>query len=349
MSAWRPRPLPGVRPEGADAPRHVPFTIEWRAPASHLAARPLRHRRPGPRGAPRSSTSWPRARQTLWQVLPLGPTGYGDSPYQCFSAFAGNPLLISLDALVERRPALPRMTSTARRGFPETPSTTAAVDRRSSCRCSSRRCRTLRRPAPTSRSARPSSVPPRAGGLARRLRAVHGGQGSARRRSLDGLGRGRSPRREPAALARWRQRTRASAVGHREFAQYLFFMQWRALRERCHARGIALMGDMPIFVAHDSADVWAHPELFQLARGRTARRWWPACRRTTSAPPASSGATRSTAGTRMERDGLRLVDRALPRRRWPWSTCVRLDHFRGFEAYWEVPRGRNDGDQRAAG
>ena len=101
-------------------------------------------------------------------------------------------------------------------------------------------------------------------------------------------------------------------------------------------RGIRIMGDVPIFVAQDSADVWAQPELF---RSTPTDRRSRACRPTTSARPASSGATRSTAGTRMAADGyawwiarmraaLELVD------------LVRIDHFRGFEAYWEVPGDR---------
>src|SRR4030095_5274493 len=70
--------------------------------------------------------------------------------------------------------------------------------------------------------------------------------------------------RDPAALARWRQQCARERRAH-QFAQYLFFSQWRALRDHCHAQGVSLMGDVPIFVAHDSADVWARRDLFKLA------------------------------------------------------------------------------------
>jgi 4-alpha-glucanotransferase len=141
-------------------------------------------------------------------------------------------------------------------------------------------------------------------------------------------------RRRPAALARAIRRWRDTVLS-RKFAQFQFFGQWAALRRHAHERGVRIMGDLPIFAAHDSADVWAHPELFELAEdgqpthvagvppdyfSATGQRWgnplyrWAAMRK-----------TRYRWWIQRFRALLALVD------------VVRVDHFRGFEAYWEVP------------
>ena len=154
-------------------------------------------------------------------------------------------------------------------------------------------------------------------------------------------------RRETSALASAR-RELVAETGYHRFAQFVFFSQWSRLRGGAARRGIRLLGDLPIYVAHDSADVWAHPELFDLdERGLPSPRRRRA-RRTTSAPPASGGATRSTAGTAWPptatawwidrlRGSLELTDR------------VRIDHFRGFAAYWADPGERADGPRRRNG
>jgi 4-alpha-glucanotransferase len=275
-----------------------------------------------------------RARQRVWQVLPLGPTGYGDSPYQCFSAFAGNPLLISLEALVSDGLLSIAETRDAR--------------------------------------ALPADDVDYGGVIAHRhplwMRALERleaiGSASARA-SFDAFCHDQADwldeyalfmavkeahdlvawtawepaiaHRDPAALAGWRTRCAREVRAH-QFAQYLFFSQWGALRDRCHAEGVALMGDVPIFVAHDSADVWARRDLFRLRDdghpdvvagvppdyftadgqlwGNPHYRWDVAAR---------DGYAWWIARIRAV---LSLVDR------------VRLDHFRGFEAAWEVPGDR---------
>ena len=211
-----------------------------------VAARPLRHRRARGRGPSLRSTSWRTRASALWQVLPLGPTGYGDSPYQCFSAFAGNPLL------VEPGPA-------GRQGLLDAGGRRAgAVVRR---RPRSTTARVIDFKLPAARRARPSAFREKAppaerrrstafcaanGGLARRLRALHGAEGGARRRGLDGVGR-----RHPAARARRRSRAGAREHGatrsaRTQFAQFLFFAQWGALQRRAAAtRGIAHHGRHP--------------------------------------------------------------------------------------------------------
>ena len=273
------------------------------------------------------------AGQRLWQVLPLGPTGYGDSPYQCFSAFAGNPLLVSLDALVEDGWLRAEDLAPA----PEFAADSVDYDAVAAFKLplldrAFRRFETEAEPADRAafdafREANASWLDDYA-----LYMAVKEAQGGTEWTEWEED----IARRRPEALARWREE-RAGAVRARAFGQYLFFLQWQRLRERCRERDVALMGDIPIFVARDSADVWSHPQLFQLdEHGRP--------RVVAGVPPDYFSATGQLWGNplydweEMARTGygwwierfraaLGLVD------------LVRLDHFRGFEAHWEIPAG----------
>ena len=243
------------------------------------------------------------AGQRLWQVLPLGPTGYGDSPYQCLSAFAGNPLLISLDRLIDQGLLTP-----AEAAHPDDPSDAsdatgslfAAGDIDFPAVIAHRRAlwpRVLDRfdaAAPVAlhdqfdRFCRTHAAWLADFALYMAVKAAHGH--SAWTEWEPDIAQ-----RDPAALARWSARC-ARDIRLHELTQFLFFEQWQRLREACRARGIVIMGDLPIFVAHDSADVWAGRELFQLdADGRP--------RVVAGVPPdyfsatGSSGATRTTTGT----------------------------------------------------
>jgi len=271
------------------------------------------------------------ARQGIWQVLPLGPTGFGDSPYQCFSAFAGNPLLVSLERLVEEGWLGPQDLASAP-AFSDTSVDYAAVI--------AFKEPLLARAADAFEERASREARERLDAFCRRnaawlddyalftaLKQAHGGrpwhewdEDLARRR--------------PAALERAR-RAHASAVRRCQFAQYAFYRHWGDLRRHCHERRVAILGDIPIFVAHDSADVWAHPELFFLERdGRPSV--------VAGVPPDYFSATGQRWGNPLYRWG------ALRARRYAWwiermrgllelVDLVRLDHFRGFEAYWEVP------------
>jgi 4-alpha-glucanotransferase len=271
------------------------------------------------------------AGQRLWQVLPLGPTGYGDSPYQCFSAFAGNPLLVSLDLLVEDGWLLEADLADA----PDFPKDSVDYDAVSAFKLplldrAFDRFDAVAAPADRDafeafRRANASWLDDYA--LYMAVKAAHGGAHWAEWEA--GI-----RRREPDAVARW-QRQEARAIQARELGQYVFFRQWQRLKDACASRDVALMGDIPIFVSGDSADVWSHPELFRLE---------PDGRPTVVAgvPPDYFSATGQLWGNpiydwdEMARTGyawwierfraaLELVD------------LVRLDHFRGFEAYWEIP------------
>ncbi len=249
---------------------------------------------------------------TLWQMLPLGPTGYGDSPYQCFSAFAGNPLLIHLAGeggdfpvhsvdfgrVIAHKQALLRRATDA---MPLDASYRAFV------------------------AAQEWWLEDYA--LFMALKQAHGG---AAWTSWDSG----AAQRLPAALDAWRVRL-ADDIEHVRREQYLFFTQFAALKAACTARGIRLMGDLPIYVAHDSADVWANPTLFKLdAHGRP--------RVQAGVPPDYFSATGQLWGNPIyDWDALRRTgyDWWIRRLRAAFSMfdVVRIDHFRGFEAYWEVP------------
>jgi 4-alpha-glucanotransferase len=271
-------------------------------------------------------------RQSIWQVLPLGPTGYGDSPYQCFSAFAGNPLLVSLDALAEDGLLSKRDLGAA--SLPGDVVDYGAVI-------------AFKRPllvkafaafdksAPASRReaflafCRDESAWLDDFALFMALKDVHGG--AAWHTWEEGL-----VTRDADALAAARRKN-ATAIQGVQFAQYLFFEQWGALRANARSRGIRVMGDIPIFVAHDSADVWARPDLFTLAADGT-----PALQ--AGVPPDYFSATGQLWGNplyrwdALERSGFAWwIDRFRASLRL--FDSVRLDHFRGFEAYWEIPGG----------
>jgi 4-alpha-glucanotransferase len=262
------------------------------------------------------------AGQTLWQVLPLGPTGYGDSPYQCFSAWAGNPLLISLERLVEQG-WLDASALAAGPQFPED-----RVD--------------FERLIPWKNAVLESVKPPRLGfadfceanahwlddfALFMALKAGH--QGMAWTRWESG-----ARDRDPKALTKWRDKL-AAAIEGQKFLQFVFFEQWRELREYAHARGVRIMGDLPIYVAHDSADVWTNRQFFQLdAQGNPTV--------VSGVPPDYFSKTGQLWGNpiyrwdALARDGYRWwLDRF--RAAFQMVDLIRLDHFRGFEAYWEVP------------
>jgi 4-alpha-glucanotransferase len=272
------------------------------------------------------------AGQRIWQVLPLGPTGYGDSPYQLFSAFAGNPLLISLDQLAEEG-LLTREELAQAPDFP-----TEEVDygpvirfKQQLMRAAYGRFRTgwqHRAEFEDFRSMNSGWLGDYA--LFMAVKAAHGGEAVWSRWEPS------IAARQPEALKEWRARL-ANEIEALEFEQYMFFRQWRSLHNYARERGIRIMGDLPIYVAHDSADVWANPDLFQLdAAGDPAVM--------SGVPPDYFSATGQLWGNpiyrwdRMAETGFRWwIDRV--RAALAQLDLIRLDHFRGLEAYWEVPAG----------
>jgi 4-alpha-glucanotransferase len=269
--------------------------------------------------------------QSLWQVLPLGPTGYGDSPYQCFSAFAGNPLLISPTRLVEDG-LLSNDDLTNRPRFP--------LSRVDFGRVINYKKSLLEKAFDTFQRLPEGAL--RAGfiyfcqandwwledyALFRALKHAHGGVAWTDWEPRFAV-------REPDALVYARQALRDRTVAEK-FFQYLFFKQWSALKNHCRERRISIIGDAPIFVAGDSADVWAHPEMFKLDSNRK-----PSV--VAGVPPDYFSKTGQLWGNpiydwnAMRATGFRWwIDRL--RETLQTVDILRIDHFRGFAASWEVP------------
>ena len=272
------------------------------------------------------------ARQTLWQVLPLAPTGYGNSPYSATSAFAGNPLLISLERLAEHGWLDKRRLSTL-------PSPTGSVDFQW---VSAAKMPIIEEAALNFLGrARPEQ----------RQRFDHFCNQNREwlddfvlfrflRRHFDGKQWSAWPRefaqRDPAALQRVRIESKEALVIE-EVIQFFFSEQWDALRTACHRRGIRIVGDVAIFVSYDSADVWTHREIFSLLPDGQPEF-------VAGVPPDAFSATGQRWGNPLYRwDVLksRGYDWWIARMRATLRICdiVRLDHFRGFEQYWQIPAG----------
>jgi 4-alpha-glucanotransferase len=273
-----------------------------------------------------------RAKQTWWQVLPLGPTGYGDSPYQCFSAFAGNPNLIDPDRLVHDGLLNAHDLSPVR--FPADHVDYGPVGEFKQ-RMLARAWENFRSgKGQELRNAFESFCAEQASwlndyALFMAVKEARGG-GSWQQWPLD------IRLRKPDALVAAR-RDLADRVGLHQFHQFLFFCQWRELKAYAHDHGVRLIGDIPIFVSSDSADVWANPDLFWLDdQGRPTV--------VAGVPPDYFSKTGQLWGNplynwqKLKETGYAWWI-ARVRATLDQVDVVRLDHFRGFEAYWEIPAG----------
>lgn len=273
-----------------------------------------------------------RTGQTRWQVLPLGPTGYGDSPYQCYSAFAGNPLLISLERLVEDRlltasdlKAIPTSSDETRVDFDLIRPAHFALLEKAYANYRSAGKAAWQGDFAKFQQEQASWLNDYA--LFAALKEAHGGSGWTDWQP-------EYARRQPAALVKARNEL-ASQIERQAFIQFLFARQWQAIRQQCHQAGILIVGDAPIFVSHDSADVWANPELFSLnEEGQPTV--------VAGVPPDYFSATGQRWGNplyrwdRMEQTGYAWWIERMAQSLQLFD-FVRLDHFRGFEAYWEIP------------
>jgi 4-alpha-glucanotransferase len=269
----------------------------------------------------------------LWQVLPLGPTGYGDSPYQCFSAFAGNPYLISPELLLEQGllkqedlvdmpPWNDQLVDFGRLYLWKPALLERAFQRFSSS-------------AGTLKAEFDSFCTQNAGWLEDYALFM------AIKETYSSGAWDEWPRalrlREPGALKE-AQATLSANVERNSFYQFLFFRQWTAVRAYAHEKGIQIIGDIPIFVAYDSSDVWSHPDLFYLDQNGS-----PTV--VAGVPPDYFSPTGQLWGNPLYkwdvhkasgytwwleriRATLKLVD------------ILRVDHFRGFAGYWEIPFGK---------
>lgn len=274
-----------------------------------------------------------QARQSLWQVLPLGPTGYGDSPYQSFSTFAGNPYLINVEALVQEG-LLDQALLAQAPHFPE--------DRVDFGAIFTWKLPLLRQAAAT--FSRQATAAQHADfeqfcqaeaewlddfALFMALKDAHNGQPWTQWAMAL---RGRQPTALKAAIS-----AHATAIHAHKFNQWIFFRQWQQLKSYANANNIQIIGDIPIFVAMDSADTWTNPGQFFLDET-----FHPTV--VAGVPPDYFSATGQLWGNplyrwnKMKADGyawwLRRIRAALK-----LYDIVRIDHFRGFAGYWEVPAG----------
>ena len=268
--------------------------------------------------------------QRWWQFLPLGPTGYGNSPYQSHSSFAGNSLLIDMDDLVARgwlaREAclVDPLLSEDKVDFDA-----VGVLKEGMLRLAHEGFKKKGDDPHFQEFVVANHVWLDDYVLYQSLKDVHGG--------LPWYQWGPElVARDPAACSAWRERLKEGISFH-SFVQYAFEVQWQALRAACRERGIMLIGDLPIFVAHDSADVWARPELFHLdERGQPQV--------VAGVPPDYFSQTGQLWGNPLYRWEAHAAED------YSWWVArlssvlshvdiVRIDHFRGFEAYWEIPAG----------
>jgi len=271
-----------------------------------------------------------RSRQKLWQILPLGPVGYGESPYQCFSAFAGNTLLISIDKLIEQKLLAKEDVGTLpcfdirfvefervkafkfglyRKAFQKFKSAGANTDY----------CRFLQENSSwLEEFSLFMALKDYFGGVAWNLWAKE------------------IAFRKPDTVEYYKGKL-APEIEYHRFLQYMFFSQWLQLKAYANEKGIKIIGDLPIFVSCDSSDAWSQSYLFELdASGNPEK--------VAGVPPDYFSETGQLWGNphykwdEMEKDNfswwrdrlkmlLKLVD------------IIRIDHFRGFESYWEIPGG----------
>ncbi|HEY6447772.1 MAG TPA: 4-alpha-glucanotransferase [Acidobacteriaceae bacterium] len=270
------------------------------------------------------------AKQRLWQVLPLGPTGYGSSPYAALSAFAGNPLLLSLELLADRG-----WIDTER--LADLPGRSGNVDFEAVSASK----------LPLIQEAARNFIRNHKADEWSRFDAFRGenatwldawAQYLVLRRKFNYVAWNDWPEgfkhRQPDALDRLRHE-HGEDLAVAQAIQFAFDEQWRSLREYCAARDIRFIGDVAIFVNYDSADVWTHPELFELDESLAPIR-------VAGVPPDYFSSTGQRWGNPLykwdvlERSGFPWwIDRI--RRAHSLYGLIRLDHFRGFEAFWSIP------------
>ncbi len=257
--------------------------------------------------------------QKIWQVLPLGPTGFGYSPYQTYSGMAGNPLLISIQSLIEQRLLAPEDLREGSRFSSSEVDFEAVIPVKKNLLKKAAAAFFQKTPEPIHTeflefcAEQEAWLTPFAEFAA--LKEVY----------------------SDAPWTQWGLETKPGKqdILDHQFIQFEFFRQWKALKRYCNERAIEILGDIPIFVAHDSADVWANRELFDLDEKGNPNA-------VAGVPPDYFSETGQRWGNPLYRwDAMKQTGY-----RW-WiervksvmdqADLIRLDHFRGFEKYWRIP------------
>ena len=269
------------------------------------------------------------SKQHLLQILPLGPTGYGNSPYQSFSAFAGNPLLISPEKLIDI--GLLTFDDISRPNFSkEKVEFGKVIDLKSE----------LLLLAFTNYQKKPSSLQTQYKlflenhrywledyALFMSIKEAH---------DFHAWNTWEEPLkiRKTSAISSWKKNNQ-ERIEFYKFSQYLFFYQWNEALKYAHKRKVSIIGDIPIFVAYDSADVWANPDLFCLDKYRELKY-------VSGVPPDYFSETGQLWGNpiyrwdHMQANGFKWWIQRISHS-FSLVDILRIDHFRGFEAYWQIP------------
>jgi 4-alpha-glucanotransferase len=272
-----------------------------------------------------------RSGQTLWQVFPLGPTGYGDSPYQCFSAFAGNPLLVSPELLHQDGLLTKDDLHHSQHFTPNTIDFGEVIGYKQHLLRAAFKHYLHKKHAKLSSDIEEFSKQHKSWledfTLFMAVKNHFGGELWTKWDSDIAL-------RKRSAVKEWKEKL-ADEIEFQKFVQYQFFKQWTALRKYANEKNIRIIGDMPIFIAYDSADLWANKELFTV--DESGKLIWVA-----GVPPDYFSPTGQLWGNPLYRWKAMEEDDFLWWRKrfsslFELVDIVRIDHFRGFEAFWQIP------------
>ncbi len=268
--------------------------------------------------------------QTLWQIFPLGPTGYGDSPYQCFSAFAGNPLLISPELLLREN----LLSSDDLNNFPEFNNSiidygNVIIEKSKLLKLAFSNFNKLKK------SSEIEFIQFCDGNkewldnyaLFMAVKEFHGGiQWTMWSKDI--------AFREPGSIEKW-ERKLTEEINFQKFVQYYFIKQWKNVKNYANQNGIKIIGDLPIFIAYDSADLWANKHLFTVDNNGKLET-------VAGVPPDYFSPTGQLWGNPLYRwNEMEANDFAWWKSRltkmYELVDIIRIDHFRGLDAFWEIP------------
>lgn len=275
-----------------------------------------------------------KSRQKLWQIFPLGPTGYGDSPYQSFSSFAGNPYLIDFDLLIEAHLLSEEDLRDVFFGDNEEYIDYGAIY--------NQKYPLLRKAYENFKSSDNHEMKENLEHFKRENASWLNDYSLyiSLKNHFNGLPWNEwahdIKNREHGAMEHYRNEL-ADDIEYHNFIQFLFFKQWGDVKRYANENGIKIIGDIPIFVAADSSDAWANPEIFLFDEERKPVK-------VAGVPPDYFSATGQLWGNPLYNwQKLKETNYSwwVERVRANLSTCdiIRIDHFRGFEAYWAVPYG----------
>ena len=271
-----------------------------------------------------------RSRQKLWQILPLGPVGYGESPYQCFSAFAGNTMLISIEKLIEDKLLLQEDIG----ALPDFDTELVEFEKVRAFKSGLFRKAFNRFEAAGAGEDYNKFLMENNYWLGEfsffmALKEYFGG-------AAWNLWDKEIAFRDSKAMVYYRNKL-SREIEYQNFLQYVFFSQWMLLKEYVNKQGIRIIGDLPLFISYDSSDAWSQSYLFELDEEGNPLK-------TAGVPPDYFSETGQFWGNphykwnEMEKDGFKWWRDRLDLL-FEMADIIRIDHFRGFESYWEIPAG----------